>query len=147
MEDKTKFKFLNYGKYLDDINWEAEILHYIDLVLDCNHSTLKCEQFSVNYLSTRIKKKKDYIINESSQEELILLAKDYFQWIITDKLSKNSPHIKKLFKLVFYPKPIHPYIFYFEPGDIYDYDYINTICEAIEDTAYNMINKLDYEVT
>lgn len=143
--EENSYKYLKYGKYLDDIDWEKEIEYYIDLVLDCNHSTLKCEQIGVSYFSPYIKEKKIYIIQEASQEELILLAKDYFQWVITDKLSKSSPHIKKLFKLVFFPKKIHPYIFYYEEDDIYDYDYINYICETIDDIANNMINDLPYE--
>lgn len=139
---ENKLKYVKYGKYLDDIDWEQEILYYMTLVKECNHSSLRCEQLGIKYGSPAIKTKKLYIINEATQEELILLGKDYFQWVITDKLSKQSPHIKKLFKLVFYPKTIHPYIFYFEEDDFFDYDYINYICEIIDETAQNMLSDI-----
>jgi hypothetical protein len=131
---------LLYGKYLDDIDWVTEIRYYIQEIKKCGIDDIKCLNIGeLDYNVNDIKVRKRYVIDTAGYKECIIMSKNYFQWWVTDRLTKSSPHMKKLFKLIFYPLSIHPYNFYIDPEQIYDYEYINYICECIEDAADKLL--------
>jgi hypothetical protein len=141
---ENKFKFLKQGKYLDDINWTTEIINLVNLIKSSKIGDINCEQLGNKHYSHIIKSKKQYILEEATPLEMIEIVKNYFQWVVMDKLTRSSPHIKKLFDLIFYIKGYHPYTFYYDDDMFYDYDYINSICEDIDD-HYKKLKKVILE--
>lgn len=137
----SKNKYLKQGKYLDDINWINEIVLYVNSLKSSNIKDIKCEQVGLKLFSPYIKSKKEYILEKADKMEMIELAKDFYQWSVMDKLTNSSPHLKKLFNLIFYCKSIYPYTFYYDEDMFYDYDYINSICEDI-DEAFKKLKKM-----
>ncbi len=130
------------GKYLDDIDWEIEIRSYIDHTKKSTLSEFRCENVGcLEYRSNDLQIRKKYVIEEASYKECIIAASNYYKWLVISKLSNNSTHMKKLFKLIFYPKPIHNQVFFIDESDVYDYEYMNYICDNIDSSANDLLSK------